>query len=246
MGKIRQRKKNGPVTFTGTLKLFSEDIEIKIKASAETWWNFFDLYFDPKGPSSISNFFYDEIIREVITFLETKKPRGTHAQSAEFTERMKRYCAYVYCLCEYWLKKPRSEWPDPIKDTITWLETPLDKRSGDAATVVGSLSLIADHTQKIKKPTPSILAAVFAEKFFYEERRPHYKKWTDDFDTFRRTFITNNKRYIKHYKEKILPLLFRRLKKYNRFRKHKMTLPFNTGDLPEIFEAMRKSSLAIS
>ena len=244
MGKVHQRPKNGPVTFTGVVKLFSKDIEMKIKAPAETWRELVDVDFE--DPSLISNAFYNGVIREVINFLKSKKARGIHADRVEFTKIMKRYCAYIYCICEYWLKKPRQEWPDPIKEAVDLLETPFNKRQKDISIIAGELTLISDHTQTIKKPTAPTLTAFFAEKYFHTERRKNgFKKWSDNFGTFRRTFITNNKRYIKHYEKKILPLLFRRLKKYNRFRKHKMTLPFNTGDLPEIFETMKKSSPGI-
>jgi hypothetical protein len=71
-----QRGRNGLVIFEGTLKLLSKDIEMKIEAPAETWWDLVDLDFE--DPSLIADAFYNEVIREVINFLKSKRARGIH------------------------------------------------------------------------------------------------------------------------------------------------------------------------
>ena len=244
MIKVSQRTKRGPVIITGTLPLASKQMKMNLKGPVEACWELIDLFFDS---SSVSKAF-DEAIHEITTFLKAKKPRGALAGSAEFTENMKRYCAYVYWLCDYWLKKPKNKWPDPIKKAVALLETPIHKRPAEFAKIAGGLSLISSHAQNLLRPTSPLLTAFFAEKHFHNERDLHYHKlrnkaasgrayfgkWTDNIESFRRTFITNNKRNLKHYKTRVIPMLL------HVFRGYERELPFDTNDLESIFELRRK------
>lgn len=235
MARASQRKKNAPVMVKGTLDLGTKQVELEVKAPEETWYELLDAYY--RDPSLFSNAFHDDFVGEAIAHLERRIPKGgLTAEEWDFKEKVKRYSAFVFCLCEYWLEKPNKEWPDPIKEAVALLQKPFTKRKEEEVEIAGDLELISDDTQEVQRPYPAILTAYFAEKYFHKERIDSgvYKKWTDHFETFRRVFIMNNKRYINHYRTKILPFL------QAKFGESFKDLPFDTGELVEIIKKMRE------
>jgi len=69
--------------------------------------------------------FFDEVILPVLDFLHPKG-RGPHKGREIFTKKMKIFCGHVYCLCEYFLKEPRKDWPKEMEDAVALLEKPVE------------------------------------------------------------------------------------------------------------------------
>ncbi len=210
MMKVEKIRKKGQVLIRarGTLDLFSEDIKVEMEGPIGAWWG---ITLIGPGSRSPSPDVLSDLKNEVRDLLYTKPARGLHAGGRDtFTERVKIYCANIYCLCEYWLEQPREEWPAPIKQAVTWLETAPLKRTEEMKNIIGEeLKLITTYTQRLQKPYPAILTVLFAEKYYQKERREHgFTKWTDYFESFRRTFIANN-RHIRPNKKRHPPDFYR-------------------------------------
>lgn len=82
------------------------------------------------------------------------------------------------------------------------LEKPLKKRPESFNEVAGGLTMYSP--KRTRKPNVPEITSFFMEKNFGKERRKHgYEKWTKHFNTFRKTFITNNKRAIQWYRQNL-------------------------------------------
>jgi hypothetical protein len=209
--RVTKAKKNGRelIIAKGTIELYDQEIEVTMKAPPEAWMN---ILYAPKSRYSfpIEEVFY-KIHGEIIGFIKRElPPRGIHARRDIFTIQIKRFCARTYCLCEYWLKKPRNKWPNTIKEAVSLLEKRIGTRTQEEEKILGKLNLISSKGRTMK-PTPAILTAFFAEKFFHSERRMHgFEKWSDHFNSFRRTFISNNRRAMSFFRNFSLPRLNQR------------------------------------
>lgn len=218
MMKIK-RLRNGWIRAKGTLDLVTGDLEVRIQGPEETWSK---LPGPPLGKTSsiykkiLRNIFFRDVIVPVHNFLHPRR-RGLSYEKEIFTRKMKVYCANLYLLWDSWLKVPRDKWPNPIEEAVSALEKKANKRTPEELKIAHRLELTIDQSKRIKHTYIAKLTAFCAEKYFQRERiRNRFDKWTDNFDTFRRTFITGNSSiaivkevilgrdpnyYLKHYKE---------------------------------------------
>ena len=217
--------RNGSIRARGTLEVITGELQVTIQGPERAWRDL-DLSapHQPKRISSLAKryfryIFFHDVILPVLGFLHPRR-RGVSYEEKIFTRKMKAYCRYVYLFWECWLKEPRNMWPNLIEEAVSALEKPPLKRAPDEWEIAGALIINrVDQSKRIKRTDIAKLTAFCAEKYFHEERekysdkarkKKHFDKWTDNFDTFTRTFIRgniNNHRlaqdsdfYRKHYK----------------------------------------------
>jgi hypothetical protein len=208
---FRPGKRSPRSSFSRVFDLFPEDLDIRVKGSVKAWRELVYNEERASGQPLPSEMFSREVLDKVLgdvfehgSFLirERPLPRGMHAGGRQsFVRDVRRWCAWVYPACEYWLRRPRNDWPISILKVVKCLEKLPAKRNDkddgkENRQASGRFSLVDEEGKPTKKATASILTGFFAEKRFYKERiRQGIIKWTDTSETianFKRTFIMNN------------------------------------------------------
>jgi len=165
-----------------------EDLKVKLSGTAESLKMLYWL--------SLGN---PQIVREVIgrsteaiyQRLTQKPGRGIHNGRERFMARMKILTAYLYRHLLERLKEPRETWPEPLEAIVKDFEA-------------------SPYSRRKPRIKPSKLVAHIMERNYGKERRKHgLKKWTEDVESFRRTFVSNNKFRVWFVKpEKYFPPIF--------------------------------------
>jgi hypothetical protein len=166
-----------------------EQYKLKISALPEAWEALYILYYmKPEYVEGLIFHFAMTAYKE----LHRKRGRGVQSGREDFMHRMKWYTAYIYHWVNYWFKKSPKEWPNSLRKII--------KEGGN------QLESFTYLGKEKRLRTDSVTAYIMEKRFGKERKRQGLKKWTDDSDTFRRTFISNNK-YAKFIKSKFKELL---------------------------------------
>jgi hypothetical protein len=179
-----QRTKKSPLIFKGSLPPFFEKLKIEIWPPHDVL-NWFALL--RMTPDELSRIIQKDFIGPAIDYLLRRPARGIQSGREEFTHRVKCRAAYTYCLITYWLSKPAENQPQHFKDLVAEVGPRLS-RSG-----------------KAKPPGALEITVHVMEKRFFKERRSHgLKKWSENPDTFRRTFISaKNNKYMEWFKKRL-------------------------------------------
>lgn len=212
--KIKQRNKKSILTIEGKFPSPYENIKLKISAFPDDWYNLiYEFFGKPKHIEKPIFDYLKTVFDQVLNHILAERPRGVHSSMWEFTHKLKVRTAYIFCLLEYWLKKPEENWPESIKNAVK--ETP---------------KIVGQHRKGIRKPKIHEITVYIIERDFGKEREknnPKSNPWTDDPENFRKTYISKNP-FIQTYKPK-----------EKDFEKAKIDLP---PDLPITLKHLSKGS----
>lgn len=172
-----RRNKKSPLTVEGEVPLSQgESLKLKISAPPETWETLYGL--SSGRPEYVGNLIWLNFAKPASDHLNSPRPRGVHKGRDKFMFKMKELIPYVYYCVAYWLKEPQESWPKDFKKII----------EKDENNFFGF-----SNRGKRKSYLPHEVTAYLMEKTYGEEREKNrLKPWTDDPETFRKTFISDN------------------------------------------------------
>ena len=172
---VQKRSKKSLYKMKGKFPFPYEIIELTISASPEAWKYLYWLSkADPKTAGEGISMLAEPVFNDIIA----KPARGIHSGTEIFMPKMKILIAYLHRWISYWFKKhdDEKEWPGPLRDVVEEIRN----QTGEKLAPSDKASL------KALKTTAYIL-----EKFYGHQRTNHHiKKWTDDLDSFRRSYIS--------------------------------------------------------
>lgn len=185
--KIKQRTKKSPLIFEGSFPPAFKKVKIEISPPHDVL-NWFELL--RIKPEELGKLFRRDFVGPVIDHLLRKPARGIHRGREEFISWVKYRAAFTYWFITYWLNRPARSQPRHFKDLVAEVPPRLS-RSG-----------------KTKPPGALEITIHIMEKMFGKERRSHgLKKWTDNPESFRRTFVSaKNNEHIEWFRKRLRDL----------------------------------------
>ncbi|MGD0276061.1 MAG: hypothetical protein ABSB79_08395 [Syntrophales bacterium] len=185
--KINQRTPKDPLIFEGSFPPLFKKIKITISPphDVSSWFELLRM-----RPEDLGRIVHRDLVGPAIDHLLKKPGRGIHRGKEAFTNKIKLCSAYTFCLIDYWLKKPQEEWPMDMSKKKEWPK--LFKDISEAKT---KMKAHFHHEGKELKPKTHKLTAYIIERDFGKEREklnPKSNPWTDEPDSFKKTYILNN------------------------------------------------------
>lgn len=149
-----------------------ENIKMRISVDPESIKM---LYWLSLGQPKIVGDIICQTIDPMYQRLTAKLGRGIHSGRENFITKMKILTAYLHRWIPNWLRKPKEDWPEVLRGVIKDFET-------------------LPYSGRKARLNPCELTAYIMERNFGKERRKHgLKKWTEEPEAFRRTFVSNNR-----------------------------------------------------
>lgn len=179
--KVTQRKKGASVTVSGEFPIPHGTVKMKITADRASWERLF--YLANGTPEYLGNLFYLHFAKNAFDHLNPTSSRGIHRGREEFMLKMRLGIPVVYSWVYLWLKEDEQLWPDSLKQIVRDM-----KKEGEY------------YGRRTKPKALEITAYIMENQFRDERRKQGFKyKWTDDLDTFRKSFISKNE-YVNYCK----------------------------------------------
>lgn len=182
--RVTQRKQGAFVTVKGKFPTPDGTVEMKITADPRSWERIF--YLANREPEYLGNLFYLHFAKPAFNRLNSTPSRGVHRGREEFMVKMRLGIPIVYCWVYLWLRENEQSWPDSLKQIVRNMKT--------------EGKFIGPNGREMKPKPLQITAYIMENQFRVERRKQGFKhKWTDDLDTFRKSFISKNK-YVNYCK----------------------------------------------
>lgn len=180
-----QRTKKSPLSIDAGFPIPYEAIKFKLRISPDALKL---LYFLSLGEPKAVGETVAHILEPWHNTLVGKAGRGIHSGRQTFMSKMKILIAYLYRWIFDWFEKhdDEEEWPVPLRDMVHEIRNETDEK----------LTPSDKTSLKALKTTAHIL-----EKFYGHQRaKYHIKEWTDNLDSFRRTYLSRkNNEFMKWF-----------------------------------------------
>ena len=132
---IRSRKKAYPLVVTMYLPGGLEaTARISPPFNSDQWWAAFAMPAEELG-RYVQRYF----IKPVLDFVSKEPERGIHKGRTSFMDGAKAVAGYTFVAVNYYLKRPREEWPESLKERVRWLEMPIQRRVPEVCDLVREL-----------------------------------------------------------------------------------------------------------
>lgn len=174
---IRWRTKKSPVMIEESFPFPYEEIRLKIYASPQAWKMLH--FYSGADPQKVGEILSKYFTTPVYSLIVSKKGKGFHRGDEWFIDKVKILSALFYSRLKKRLRKSGKTWPKELKKIAKEYESQYQ---------------LSDSGRRRAKITTLKMTAFTMEKYYGKERIKHgLKRWTDDPESFRNTYIVRNK-----------------------------------------------------